>query len=98
MYVPRDEAFEDIKQDTLSTKRWNGVMHNLIPSIVAKFLSPNIPFNTFSDIDKLYVDGIALKDGSQKKNFINQILSAAERLLKFEIPVIRRKCFLLLFH
>lgn len=73
-------------------------MRNLIPSIVAKFSSPNIPFNTFSDIDKIYVDGIPLKDENQKENLINQILSAAERLLKFEIPAIRRKCFLLLFH
>ncbi|KAK4357604.1 hypothetical protein RND71_023214 [Anisodus tanguticus] len=93
VYVPRDEAFEEIKQNTLSTKRWNGLMHNLIPAIVAKFSSPNIPFNSFSDIDKLYVDGISLKDENQKENLINQILSAGEKLLKFEIPVIRRDRF-----
>lgn len=93
VYVPRDEAFEDIKQDTLSAKRWSGVMHNLIPSIVAKFSSPNIPFNSFSDIDNLFVNGISLKDEKQKENLINQILSAGEKLLKFEIPVIKRDRF-----
>ncbi|XP_059316424.1 lipoxygenase 6, chloroplastic-like [Lycium ferocissimum] len=93
LYVPRDEAFEEIKQDTLSTKQRNGLMHNLIPAIVAKFSSPDTPFNSFSDIDKLYVDDIASKDENQKENLIDQILSAGERLLKFEIPVIRRDRF-----
>lgn len=72
-------------------------MHNLIPAIVAKFLGPNIPFNSFTDIDKLYIDGLSSKDENQKENWINQILSAGERLLKFEIPVIRRKTFLTFF-
>ncbi|XP_033515786.1 lipoxygenase 6, chloroplastic-like [Nicotiana tomentosiformis] len=93
VYVPRDEAFEEIKEDTLSAKRWNGLMHNLIPAIVAKFLSPNIPFNSFTDIDKLYIDGLSSKDENQKESLINQILFAGERLLKFEIPVIRRDRF-----
>lgn len=90
-YVPRDEAFEEVKQDALSTRRWNGLVHNLIPLIVATLSSSDIPFKRFTDIDNLYIDGISSKDENQEENLINQILSAGERLLKFEIPSIKHK-------
>ncbi|KAF9611540.1 hypothetical protein IFM89_032940 [Coptis chinensis] len=35
MYVPRDEAFEESKQDTFAARRLRGVLHNLIPSLIA---------------------------------------------------------------
>lgn len=97
MYVPRDETFEEIKQNTFSAGRLKAVLHNLIPSIAATLSSSDIPFTCFSDIDKLYDNGVVLKDDEQNTkgnplNVMNQVLYASQKLLKYEIPaVIKRK-------
>ncbi|GAB4829332.1 Lipoxygenase 6, chloroplastic [Ancistrocladus abbreviatus] len=102
VYVPRDEAFEEIKQETFSAGRLKAVLHNLIPQIAATLSSSDIPFNCFSDIDKLYNDGFMLKEEDQlekaKKLFVDaftkQVLSIGDRLFKYEIPdVIKRDRF-----
>ncbi|KAK3014213.1 hypothetical protein RJ639_008958 [Escallonia herrerae] len=99
VYVPRDENFEEIKQNTFAAGRLKAVLHNLIPSIAATLSSSDISFNCFSDIDKLYNDGVLLKDEEQKEgignqfiaNFMKQALTVGERLLKYEIPAIIRR-------
>ncbi|KAJ4710890.1 Lipoxygenase [Melia azedarach] len=101
VYVPRDETFEEIKQNTFSAGRLKAVLHNLIPSIAASLSSSDIPFTCFSDIDKLYNSGFVLKDDEQKqreKQFLGglmkQVLSVGDRLLKYETPaVIKRDRF-----
>ncbi|XWS22731.1 hypothetical protein CRYUN_Cryun29cG0061500 [Craigia yunnanensis] len=101
VYVPRDEAFEEIKQDNFSAGRLKAVLHNLVPSIAATLSSSNIPFTCFSDIDKLYNDGFILKDEQRELgnflfigNMMKQVLSVGQKLLKYEIPaVIRRDRF-----
>ncbi|XP_022776281.1 lipoxygenase 6, chloroplastic isoform X2 [Durio zibethinus] len=102
VYVPRDEAFEEIKQETFSAGRLKALLHNLVPSIAATFSSSDIPFTCFSDIDKLYNDGFILKDDEQRElgdnlfigNMMKQVLSVGQKLLIYEIPaVIRRDRF-----
>ncbi|KAJ1401980.1 PLAT/LH2 domain [Sesbania bispinosa] len=102
VYVPRDETFEEIKQDTFSAGRLKALFHNLIPSLAATLSSSDIPFKCFSDIDKLYIDGVLLRDEEHKgvvENLLvgkvmKQVLSAGEQLLKYEIPaVIKRDKF-----
>ncbi|XP_044489221.1 lipoxygenase 6, chloroplastic [Mangifera indica] len=99
VYVPRDETFEEIKQNTFSAGRLKAVLHNLIPSIAATLSSSDIPFTCFSDIDKLYDNGVVLKDDEQNTkgnplNVMNQVLYASQKLLKYEIPaVIKRDRF-----
>lgn len=93
VYVPRDETFEEIKQNTFSAGRLKAVLHNLIPSIAATLSSSDIPFTCFSDIDKLYNNGFFLKDDEQdtKENPLNVmklVLSAGQKLLKYEIPAV----------
>lgn len=98
MYVPRDENFEEIKQNSFSAGRLKAVLHNLIPSLAATLSSSDIPFNCFSDIDKLYNDGVFLKDDEVKKfdkfpfpgKLVKQVISVGERLLKYEIPHVIR--------
>jgi lipoxygenase len=108
VYVPRDETFEEIKQNTFSTGRLKALLHNLIPAISATLSSSDIPFTCFSDIDKLYNDGFVLKSDELNEiaqnpflgNLMKQVLSVGERLLKYETPiVIKRKLlfFLRLF-
>ncbi|KDP26771.1 hypothetical protein JCGZ_17929 [Jatropha curcas] len=97
VYVPRDETFEEIKQSTFSAGRLKALLHNLIPSIAAALSSSDVPFTCFSDIDKLYNDGLLLKAEEHKLvhpavgKVMKQVLSVGERLLKYEIPAIIKR-------
>lgn len=97
VYVPRDETFEEIKQNTFSAGRLKALLHNLVPLIAATLSSSDIPFTNFTDIDKLYKDGVVLNDDkdSQKNKFLSETLdkvfSVSKRLLKYEIPAIIRR-------
>ncbi|KAK8310339.1 hypothetical protein V6Z12_D02G180800 [Gossypium hirsutum] len=99
VYVPRDEAFEEIKQDTFSAGRLKALLHNLVPLMAATLSSSDIPFTCFSEIDKLYNDGFILKDDEQRKlgdnlfigNMMKQVLNVGQKLLKYEIPAVIRK-------
>ncbi|KAF2286521.1 hypothetical protein GH714_017502 [Hevea brasiliensis] len=97
VYVPRDETFEEIKQSTFSAGRLKALLHNLIPSIAAALSSSDIPFKCFSDIDKLYNDGLLLRTEEHKLvhpalgNVMKQVISVGDRLLKYEIPAIIKR-------
>ncbi|KAI9125705.1 hypothetical protein K1719_003123 [Acacia pycnantha] len=96
IYVPRDEAFEEIKQDSFSAGRLKALFHNLIPLLAATLSSSDIPFNCFSEIDKLYTDGVVLRGEEHKDMLENlvfgkmmkQVLNVGERFLKYDIPVV----------
>lgn len=99
IYVPRDEAFEEIKQNTFSAGRLKALLHNLIPLIASTLSSSDIPFTCFSEIDKLYNDGVLLKDEDQKDviknqfltNLMNRVFTVGGRLLKYEIPAVIKR-------
>lgn len=99
VYVPRDETFEEIKQNTFSAGRMKAMLHNLIPSIAATMSSSDIPFKCFSDIDKLYNDGFLLKDEEHKDiienplvgKIMKQAMSIGQTLLKYETPAIIKR-------
>lgn len=96
VYVPRDETFEEIKQATFSAGRLKAVLHNLIPSLAATLSNSDIPFKCFSEIDNLYIGGVTLRDDEHKGIMENllvgkamkQVVSAGQRLLKYEIPAV----------
>ncbi|XAR64425.1 Linoleate 13S-lipoxygenase [Bertholletia excelsa] len=94
VYVPRDEAFEEIKQNTFSAGRLKAMLNNLIPSIAAALSNSDIPFTCFSEIDKLYNDGLVLKGEEQKvngKSFPGNFMKQVGKLFKYEIPAIIRR-------
>lgn len=99
MYVPRDETFEEIKQNTFSTGRLKALLHNLIPAITASLSSSDIPFTCFSEIDKLYNDGFILRSEELREiaqipfmgTFMKQVLSVGERLLVYDIPAVIKR-------
>lgn len=101
VYVPRDETFEEIKQNTFSAGRLKALLHNLIPSIAASLASSDIPFACFTDIDKLYNDGFLLLDDEPKEEvgpqflgkLMNQVLTVGKRFLKYEIPAIIKSMY-----
>ncbi|XP_077236378.1 linoleate 13S-lipoxygenase 3-1, chloroplastic-like [Tasmannia lanceolata] len=96
MYVPRDEAFEETKQDTFSMKRLKGVLHNLIPSLIASISSEHHDFRGFSDIDRLYKEGLLLNFGLQDElmkklplpKIVTKLQESSKGLLKYDTPSI----------
>lgn len=98
MYVPRDEQFEESKQDTFAFGRLKAILHNLIPSLKASISAENHEFSSFSDIDNLYSEGVLLKLGLQDEllkkfplpNFVNRI-QENRGILKYDTPKIVSK-------
>ena len=96
IYVPRDEQFEESKQDAFSAGRLQGVLHNLIPLLKASISARNQDFSGFADIDSLYSEGLllnlGLKDGLLKKlplpNVVSKIQESSQGLLKYNSPKI----------
>lgn len=95
IYVPRDEAFEEIKKNTFSAGALKALFHNLVPSLIASFSNPNYEFGCFSDIDRLYREGQILTfDPKQHDIFKNlmlpkimkKMIKTGEELLRYEIP------------
>ncbi|XP_031477303.1 lipoxygenase 6, chloroplastic [Nymphaea colorata] len=96
VYVPRDENFEEIKQGSFSAGRLKAVLHTLVPSIAAALSRHDNPFSCFSDIDKLYNEGITIKHDQDQGIFESLLLprvlkgaaNASKRLLKYKTPAV----------
>ncbi|KAF6146632.1 hypothetical protein GIB67_008918 [Kingdonia uniflora] len=96
MYVPRDEAFEESKKNTIAAWRLKGVLHNLLPSLIASFSAKNHDFKGFSDIDSLYKEGLLLKfgfnvDWKNLPKIVTKFKESSEVLLKYDTPKIVSK-------
>ncbi|KAK4591378.1 hypothetical protein RGQ29_021546 [Quercus rubra] len=99
MYVPRDEQFEESKQDTVSAGRLKALLHNLIPSLKASISANNHEFKGFLDIDNLYSEGVllelGLKDELVKKlplpKVVSNIQESNRGITKYDTPKILSK-------
>ncbi|KAF5181650.1 Lipoxygenase 3 protein [Thalictrum thalictroides] len=96
MYVPRDEAFEESKQDTFAAWRLKGVLHNLIPSLIASLSAENHDFKGFSAVDSLYKEGLILNFGFKDElkrlpKIVSKIRESSQGLLKYDTPRIISK-------
>ncbi|KAK7285681.1 hypothetical protein RJT34_20459 [Clitoria ternatea] len=96
MYVPRDEQFDESKQNTFSIKRLEAVLHNLIPGLKASLSPNNHDFNRFSDIDDLYSEGFPFDDEILKKIPLPQLVKKIQEcsqggFLKYDTPKIISK-------
>ncbi|RZR87161.1 hypothetical protein BHM03_00014519 [Ensete ventricosum] len=95
VYVPRDETFEEIKQNTFSAGALKALFHNLIPALMAALSSSDSQFECFSDIDRLYKDGLLIKSEEQKLTqklllpaVLGNLVNMGEKLMKYDIPSI----------
>ena len=91
--MPRDEAFEELKQDAFSSGRLKAVLHNLIPSLVASISGDSHNFLGFHDVDSLYKEGLLLKLGLQdhllhKIPMVRKIQESSHGLLRYDTPSI----------
>lgn len=60
MYVPRDESFEQIKETNFIANSLRGLVHRLVPALTDYFDETPGEFDAFSDIEKLYHQGLKL--------------------------------------
>ncbi|KAJ0021487.1 hypothetical protein Pint_31240 [Pistacia integerrima] len=93
IYVPRDEAFSDIKELTFSAKTLYCALHALIPTIQTSIVDSDLGFPYFTAIDFLFNVGINLppltKQGFWKTlipRLVKAIEDSSEDVLCFETP------------
>ncbi|KAK9123061.1 hypothetical protein Sjap_012663 [Stephania japonica] len=92
VYVPRDEAFSEVKSVQFNTKALRSVVHALIPSIETSLIDAALGFPHFTAIDTLFNDGITLPniEGGFLKTLLPRIIKAisdgGDNLLLFETP------------
>ncbi|XP_024542113.1 linoleate 13S-lipoxygenase 3-1, chloroplastic-like [Selaginella moellendorffii] len=60
-YVPRDEDFEQVKTEAFSSGRLRAIVHRLVPTIITHFTATPDEFDTLTDIDRLFYEGIRLQ-------------------------------------
>ena len=91
VYVPRDEAFEEVKQMTFQTNTVKSVLHALLPQLEVVLLNPDLGFPHFTAIDTLFQEGIPVP---KDKNFfqliiprlVKAITERGDSVLQFETP------------
>ncbi|KAG9146318.1 hypothetical protein Leryth_008000 [Lithospermum erythrorhizon] len=96
-YVPRDESFEEVKENALFSSSLQGLLQNIVPTIAAAMSQSDLPLESSSDIDELYIDGLTLNNDEDEKGFtaylsdvVNHVSIVGERLLKFTLPPIAK--------
>lgn len=96
IYVPRDEAFEEAKQQMLSAGALKALLHNLVPALVASIAPESHDFSSFHDVDNLFKVGLELKQSLQDRLFnklplVSKIQESSEGLLRYDTPDILTK-------
>ena len=94
MYVPRDEAFSDVKNLTFSAKTVYSVLHAVVPSLETAIVDANLGFPYFTRIDSLFNEGVHLPKLKNNSGFLRNLLptiikffnDAQRDLLQFETP------------
>ncbi|XP_062015725.1 linoleate 13S-lipoxygenase 2-1, chloroplastic-like [Rosa rugosa] len=91
-YVPRDEAFSEIKQLTFSAKTVYSVLHAVVPALETAMVDSDLGFPLFTSIDSLYNEGISLpplKDQGVLRTMVPRLVNAiasGEDVLRFVPP------------
>ncbi|KAK8957454.1 hypothetical protein KSP39_PZI000087 [Platanthera zijinensis] len=93
IYVPRDEAFSEIKTLTFSGTTLASALHAVSPAINATLIDINLGFQNFTAIDELYDQGFKLPHQLEgQRSLLSRLCSsvkdAADDLLLFEIPAL----------
>ncbi|CAH2042003.1 unnamed protein product [Thlaspi arvense] len=93
VYVPRDEAFSEVKLLTFTATTADQVAHALFQSLDTIFVDPDLGFATFTDIESLFNEGIHVpplsKNGFLKDLFpriLKSIADTQEEVIRFETP------------
>ncbi|GFZ20736.1 lipoxygenase 2 [Actinidia rufa] len=99
IYVPRDEAFSDVKNRTFSAKTVYSVLHAVVPSLETAIVDENLGFPYFTRIDSLFNEGVNIPELKNNSGFLRNLLpriikfvgDAQADLLQFETPAMYEK-------
>ncbi|KAK6164226.1 hypothetical protein DH2020_001090 [Rehmannia glutinosa] len=93
VYVPRDEAFSEVKQMTFSAKTLYSVLHALVPSLQTSIIDSDLGFPHFTAIDTLFDEGFLLPDipttgflGNVIPRLVRFITDKGRSVVRFETP------------
>ena len=93
MYVPRDEAFSKVKQETFQAKAIYSVVNGLVPLLKSVAVDADQGFPYISAIDGLFNEGVLLPDipttgflGNIIPRLLRAITSTGNTILRFETP------------
>ncbi|KAL6646746.1 hypothetical protein ACP70R_015440 [Stipagrostis hirtigluma subsp. patula] len=78
-YVPRDEAFSDVKTLQFSGRTLRSALYAAMAARKSTLIDRNLAFPSFFVIDKLFEDGIKLPRASQPAGFLRGVV---QRLLQ----------------
>ncbi|KAK9157033.1 hypothetical protein Scep_003607 [Stephania cephalantha] len=82
IYVPRDEAFSNVKQSQFSAKTLKSVLHAVVPSLKT-VLNSKSEFPHFTAIDSLYDQGLSLpKLENEGQGFFKNVLPRLVKAIK----------------
>ncbi|XP_020577225.1 putative lipoxygenase 5 isoform X2 [Phalaenopsis equestris] len=96
VYVPRDETFEETKEEMLTEGNMKALLHNLMPAIVASIDPNSNDIKCFHEFDNLFKEGIKFKEGIEdnllkKIPFVNKLRDSSSALLRYDTPHIITK-------
>ena len=92
VYVPRDEAFSDVKMSTFQGKTLFSVLHAVVPAIQGLTTDNDLGFPYFTAIDSLFNEGLHLPNlstgvfGSILPRLIKFVSDLERDVLLFETP------------
>ncbi|CAA0833443.1 Lipoxygenase 2- chloroplastic [Striga hermonthica] len=93
VYVPRDEAFSEVKQAKFSANTLSSVLHAVVPSLETYIIDKNLGFPHFTAIDSLFNEGFLLPDipaSGLLRNIIPRLVrymnDMKNSVLQFETP------------
>ncbi|XP_021773242.1 linoleate 13S-lipoxygenase 2-1, chloroplastic-like [Chenopodium quinoa] len=93
VYVPRDEAFSELKSEEFGFRLLFTTLHKVIPPLVTKFNDPNKRFPFMTAINMLFNEGVKcseiVKHGFWRDllaRFIRRTSDAAENVFRFNLP------------
>lgn len=89
VYVPRDEAFEEIKQSTMSVGKLKAVLHNIVPLMATKLTRSDRNFTGFSEIENLYKAGISLNasDDDDEPVQMSKLVEILKKVVNMQEPL-----------
>ncbi|KAL3519188.1 hypothetical protein ACH5RR_021777 [Cinchona calisaya] len=91
VYVPRDEAFSEVKNLTFSAKTVYSVFHALVPILQGAIVDKDSAFPFFTAIDSLFNEGIHIPVpkgglGTILPRLVKALADTENNLLQFETP------------
>ncbi|XP_024982632.1 linoleate 13S-lipoxygenase 2-1, chloroplastic-like [Cynara cardunculus var. scolymus] len=93
VYLPRDEAFSEIKNLSFSFKTVYSVLHAVVPSLETTLIDKDLGFPYFTAIDSLFNEGVNLPQidskgplGSVLPRILKAFEDAQNNILLFETP------------